>query len=162
MSFVDETPIFLFLVAAPLFCSLFYLFIFVCLGFVSFILFCFCCLLCRIFVVPICDCFYCPFYVCFGFHFVIVLIFPREYFYFDALTDDRNIQIYLKGGIIHSSSCNTVCVGLQYEKYLDINGFRIKSRATDHCLAQNVECICFLLKINNLIAMFCQYKKDLH
>ena len=54
----------------------------------------------------------------------------------------------LKGNIIHSSSCNTFCVGFRREKCLDIYSLQERSRTTYRWLVQNIECICFLLDLD--------------
>ena len=55
----------------------------------------------------------------------------------------------LKGrGMIHSSNCNTFHVGLKYEKCLDIDSFRARSRAKDCWLVQTIG-VCLACRIRH-------------
>ena len=59
---------------------------------------------CLIFVVPfyggfrypLCGCFYCPIHWCFDFPLIGIWVFLCKYFYFDALTDKKVIQVYFE------------------------------------------------------------------
>ena len=65
-----------------------FLFIFIFFLLLRSFLSCFCCLFCGVFIVPFMGFFIVPF--------ISVLVSPYGYFYFDALTDEKVVQIYFE------------------------------------------------------------------